>query len=117
MVWNSTVTDMHTFNSVITVTEIYHQQYEIGGKSIVYNIKFNVTGTDTDGSGNSYTFENEMIAFTPSTINTTSEDFIDVENVTDDIAKGWIEDFFASNQNLDLAFTNLIYGPPDATGD
>ena len=42
---------------------------------------------------------------------------LSVDNVTDNIAKGWIEDFFATNQNLDLAFTNLIYGPPDATGD
>jgi hypothetical protein len=113
MVWNSTVTDMHTFNCVITVTEIYHQQYEIGGKNIVYNIKFNVTGTDTDGSGNNYTLENEMLAFNPSSVDTSSNSFIDIENITDDIARGWVEDFFANNNNLDVAFTNLLYGPPD----
>ena len=54
-----------------------------------------------------------MLAFNPSSVDTSSNSFIDIENITDDIAGGWVEDFFANNNNLDAAFTNLLYGPPD----
>jgi len=116
MAWNSTVSDIHTFTTEITVKNIYHKQITEGGKSVVYNVHFKVVGTDTDGSGNTYTLEDEMIAFNPSTVDTSDSGFVEIADVTDDIAKGWITTFFASNNNLDVAFTNLLYGVPDSDG-
>ena len=116
MAWNSTVSDIHTFTTVFTVKNIYHRQKGIDGEQVVYNIHFKVVGTDTDGSGNTYTLEDEMLAFDMSSVDTASSDFINIDDVTDEIAKQWVVDFFAGNNNLDVAFTNLLYGVPDTDG-
>lgn len=113
MAWNNTIDDIHTFTIEVTIKTIYHQRFEEGGKNIVYNVEFDVTGTDTDGSGNSYTLENEMLAFTPSTVNTSDASFVEIDDITDEIVEQWVLDFFDGNDNLDAAFTNLLYGPPD----
>jgi len=116
MAWNSTVSDIHTFNIEFTLKEIYHRQKAEGDKQVVYNLRYKIVGTDTDGSGNTYTIEDEWLAFNISQVDTNREDFVDINDVTDEVAIGWIQDFYLNNNNLDVAFTNLLYGPPDAVG-
>lgn len=116
MPWNDNVSDVHTFSTEITVKNIYAKPIEEGGKSIVYNIHYRLVGTDNDGSGNTYTLEDEMICFNPSQINTSNESFIDIDEVTNEIAEDWINSFYESNDNINYAFTNLLYGAPNPTG-
>jgi len=113
MAWNSLIDDIHTFSLEVVVKTIYHQRFEEGGKNVVYNLEYAITGTDTDGSGNSFLLEREMLAFNPSQVDPDENSFIEIDEVTDDIAKNWILEHFEGSDNYNVAFTNLIYGPPD----
>ena len=87
---------------------IKSKQIVEGGKELVSEVEYTINAYETDNSSNTLTITNQNITFNYLTKDTSDADFIEINDVTDSILEGWLNEYF-STRELELnAFLTYI---------
>ncbi len=96
------------YTATFTPNVIKSKQIVEGGKELVSEVEYTINAYETANSSNTLTVTKQNITFNYLTKDTTSEDFVEIDDVTDSIVEGWIDEHF-STRELELnAFLTYI---------
>ena len=77
-----------TITTTFTINRAHHKKITQDGEQIVTEIYFDVSGEDT--TGNTHTFNDQIVSFSPFATDTSANTFIHIDSVTDTILENSI---------------------------
>lgn len=83
---------------------IKYKQIVENGAEVVTEVEYTINAYETADSSNTVTLPNQYITFAYLDKDTTSSDFVDIDNVNDSLVATWISDHF-SDKELELNTT------------
>ena len=74
---------------------IKSKQIVEGGKQLVTEVEYTIDAYETNNSANTLNVAKQNITFNYLTKDTTASDFIEIDDVTDNIVQDWINTYFS----------------------
>jgi len=98
------------FTTTFTIDRAHHKKITDDGEQIVTQIYFDVSGEDT--TGNTHTFNNQIVSFSPFATDTSANTFIHIDSVTDTILENWVKLDY-TEEKCNHIFSNFLYNNRD----
>jgi len=86
------------YTATFTPTVIKSKQIVEGGKHLVSEVEYTIDAFETENTDNTITVAKQNITFNYLDKDTSSTDFIEIDDVTDSVIKDWINQHFSTRQ-------------------
>ena len=86
------------YTASFTPDVITSKQVTENGEVLVTEVEYTINAHETADSSNTLTVPKQYITFNYFAKDTSSSDFVDIDNVTDSVVVGWITDYFSSKE-------------------
>lgn len=83
------------YTATFTPNVITTKQIVEGGKTLVTEVEYTINAHETADSSNTLTVPKQYVTFNYFAKNTSASGFVEIEDVTDAVVQGWLNDHFS----------------------